>query len=436
MKLRHLFFHGSTRCRLSAWIGLISVLLLTLFVSSVHSVFPNPQASRNMGPHGAIGIACSNCHEQGSWKPIRRFPDFDHKTTRFPLQGMHAKAYCRDCHVRLIFSSAGSACVDCHADIHRRQLGGNCEQCHSARGWRVSPMSVNGHENRFPLLGAHATLQCESCHKGAAVSQFRGLNTDCSFCHISEFNAAKTINHKTAGFSVRCELCHSSDTWLRGFNHALSTGFPLTGAHAQQDCAQCHPGYKFAGTAANCVDCHLQKFIQAANPNHVTSNFPQNCSICHSTTAWTPAAFDHSKSSFTLTGAHRTVACTSCHIAGVYAGTPTDCYSCHSKEFNSTSNPNHVGAGFGKDCSQCHSTSTWSGAVFSHTRFPIYSGSHAGKWSACSDCHANSSNFSSFTCVTCHEHSKTTVDSKHRGVSNYVYNSANCYACHPNGRAD
>jgi hypothetical protein len=41
-----------------------------------------------------------------------------------------------------------------------------------------------------------------------------------------------------------------------------------------------------------------------------------------------------------------------------------------------------------------------------------------------------------FSCITCHEHDKTSTDSEHRGVSNYVYNSANCYACHPTGRSD
>jgi hypothetical protein len=38
-----------------------------------------------------------------------------------------------------------------------------------------------------------------------------------------------------------------------------------------------------------------------------------------------------------------------------------------------------------------------------------------------------------FSCTTCHLKSQT--DSKHQGKSGYVYNSANCYACHPRGRA-
>jgi formate dehydrogenase maturation protein FdhE len=95
-----------------------------------------------------------------------------------------------------------------------------------------------------------------------------------------------------------------------------------------------------------------------------------------------------------------------------------------------------VTAMFPKDCLQCHTTSSWSGAVFTHSWFPIYSGSHRGRWSSCSDCHTNSNDYAVFSCTNCHEHAKTEMDSKHSGVSNYVYNSANCYSCHPTGQSD
>jgi hypothetical protein len=179
----------------------------------------------------------------------------------------------------------------------------------------------------------------------------------------------------------------------------------------------------------------LNDYNLTTNPNHVSAGFPQDCTICHNTAAWTPAVFNHNQTKFPLTGAHITVPCTNCHISGIFAGTPTDCYSCHSKEYASTTDPNHAAAGFPKDCTQCHTTSSWSGAVFNHTQFPIYSGAHAGQWTTCGDCHTNSSNYSVFSCIDCHAHSKTTTDAQHRGVANYVYNSANCYACHPNGRA-
>jgi hypothetical protein len=56
------------------------------------------------------------------------------------------------------------------------------------------------------------------------------------------------------------------------------------------------------------------------------------------------------------------------------------------------------------------------------------------KWSSCSDCHVTAGSFRVFECILCHEHSnRSEVDSKHRGVSGYAYQSAACYRCHPRG---
>jgi len=192
-------------------------------------------------------------------------------------------------------------------------------------------------------------------------------------------------------------------------------------------------GGKYTGTPTACVGCHLTKYQQTTNPNHVSAGFPQDCTLCHSTSGWTPSSFNHNTSTkFPLTGKHTTVACASCHVGGKYAGTPTDCYSCHAAVYNSVTNPNHVAAGFPKTCATCHTTTTWAGATFTHN-FPITSGAHKGI--ACTECHTSTSSYSSFVCTNCHTHDKTSMDSKHRGVRNYIYNSINCYSCHPNGKA-
>jgi hypothetical protein len=48
----------------------------------------------------------------------------------------------------------------------------------------------------------------------------------------------------------------------------------------------------------------------------------------------------------------------------------------------------------------------------------------------------NSSNYSIFACINCHQHSnKTSVDNTHRSVRNYVYDSPSCLSCHPRGSA-
>jgi hypothetical protein len=711
-------------------IGIAAIFLaVAALVAGCGILLPGLAAQNKIpGPHGSIKISCRNCHNATGFKPIRPFPDFDHNRTGFLIGGKHEGLDCRQCHVKLVFSNVGNQCADCHADIHRRQMGSNCEQCHSVRGWRELTKVINGHEDRFPLFGAHKTLQCEDCHRSAAVGLFKGLNTDCSFCHINDYLNSGSVDHVALGYPTNCEMCHSADSWQSGFDHVAATGFPLSGAHAQVDCRQCHIGGNFSGVQPDCASCHLEQYngatdpnhisagfsrdcsnchststwtsVQfshsntsfpltgshttlgcsachgsgqyttlptncdschsalfnqstnpnhvsagfsrdcstchstsawtpaqfdhsrtsfpltgahtsqtcsgchgsgqyaalptacvschsndfnratdpnhvsagfpqdcsichgtstwtsstfnhgntrfpltgahvnqtcsachsngqyatlpttceschltqfnqstnpnhiaagfprdcsichgtsawtpakfdhsatsfpltgahanqtcsachssgqyatlpttcvschlaqyngAANPNHISTGFPQDCSLCHSTSVWTPSTYNHSNTNFPLTGAHTSVQCSNCHINGVYAGTPKDCFSCHSSEYNNVTDPNHVAAGFPKDCSTCHSTLQWSGATFTHSLFPIYSGRHAGTWTACSDCHSNASNYSVFSCLTCHAHAQATADSQHRGISNYVYNSANCYSCHPTGRAE
>ena len=114
------------------------------------------------------------------------------------------------------------------------------------------------------------------------------------------------------------------------------------------------------------------------------------------------------------------------------------CVSCHQADYNGTTNPGHQSAGFPTDCASCHTTATWQGAKFDHDGpfFPIYSGSHRGRWNSCSDCHTVVSDLRQFSCLTCHEHNKTEMDSKHRGRSGYQYVSTACLSCHPSGRAD
>jgi hypothetical protein len=222
-------------------------------------------------------------------------------------------------------------------------------------------------------------------------------------------------------------LCHSTTNWLGAtFNHA-TTGFALTGVHATQACSACHGSTPLTAANATCVSCHLKNYNATTNPNHLTLAFPQTCDICHSTTAWQPATFDHSKTVFPLTGAHTAVACANCHIGGKYPGTPTDCYSCHKAVYTGTTNPNHVSAGFPTTCQTCHTTTSWLGATFNHTWFRLPHGTAR----LCGDCHTNPNDYAVFLCTNCHTQATTT--NQHRGVNGFVWNSANCYACHKSG---
>ena len=131
--------------------------------------------------------------------------------------------------------------------------------------------------------------------------------------------------------------------------------------------------------------------------------FPTDCQVCHTTTNWLGAVFDHNKTTFPLTGAHTTVACATCHVNNNYTTLPTDCYGCHTKDFNGTTNPNHAKSGFPTTCAVCHNTTTWLNATFDHnkTAFPL-TGAHTTV--ACATCHVNN-NFTTLPtdCYGCHQ---------------------------------
>lgn len=115
-----------------------------------------------------------------------------------------------------------------------------------------------------------------------------------------------------------------------------------------------------------------------------------------------------------------------------------ECVTCHEKDFLSTTSPNHQAINISTSCVECHTTQPgWRPAEFKQhdaQYFPIYSGAHNGAWDNCVDCHKDQSNYSIFTCITCHSNPET--DNKHNSVLGYSYSSTACLACHPNGKAD
>src|ERR1700740_3829296 len=170
-------------------LGVLPFAVVFCLASSL-ATLTSGQATGTHSPHGNLNIPCQNCHTSSAWRPIRAVPEFDHNQTRYPLRGLHQAVTCTQCHVKPVFTNVGQRCQDCHADIHRRQLGANCERCHTVRGWQVSIQQIQQHINRFPLVGAHAAVDCDACHKGAATSQFRAMSTACYWCHSADFQSS------------------------------------------------------------------------------------------------------------------------------------------------------------------------------------------------------------------------------------------------------
>jgi len=238
---------------------------------------PSQQKSRATtgSPHGpTLNLPCENCHSATAWRPIKANPEFDHDKTKYPLRGMHEKVECTQCHVKPVFTNAGKNCQDCHTDVHQRKMGTNCAQCHTVQGWNTAVQQVKEHQNRFPLLGAHAAVQCEDCHKGAAVGQFKGLSTACVSCHRADFQKTTNPNHVTSQFPQNCQMCHTFDSWIGAtFNHAgPPANFPLTGAHATIACTTCHINNNYNLTtppnACGNSGCHLTTWQQTTKPKH------------------------------------------------------------------------------------------------------------------------------------------------------------------------
>jgi len=203
---------------------LLSHALLLFQIGLTPRIKPQPPTGPEQSPHGSLKIPCQNCHTPQGWKPLRNVLEFDHRKAGFALRGMHKSVGCQDCHADLIFTKVGNQCQDCHADIHRRKNTAQCDLCHRDTGWQVSMHNINEHQDRFPLIGAHAAVDCYSCHKVGTVGPFnrQGLSTECSSCHMDDFRKAKSPNHRAQGFSTDCLQCHSiMDNWLTATTRAL-----------------------------------------------------------------------------------------------------------------------------------------------------------------------------------------------------------------------
>ncbi len=219
---------------------------------------------------GHYGGKCEACHQATKWKTVR----FDHmRATKFPLKGRHANAPCEACHTGDLYKEKlGTTCVSCHKkdDPHAGKLGTACQQCHNEAGWRQK-VAFDHDLSRFPLLGQHAVVPCEECHKSTS---YKDAQTACSSCHRDTHHEGRLGN--------ACASCHSPNGWaIWRFDHSTQTHFPLTGAHTGLTCASCHREKNVAKISlpGTCYSCH-------ANDDAHQGNFGRACEKCHNTTSF------------------------------------------------------------------------------------------------------------------------------------------------------
>ena len=367
--------------------------------NSCHTTDYNNSINPN---HKTSGISqqCEQCHNSTTWVPST----FSHTTTGFELVGSHVTATCSDCH-SVNTSNAVSECFSCHesnfntaANHVSQNYPKTCEMCHNSNTWQETTFDHNS--TSFPLTGSHINVECGTCHTAGYV----GTSSECSSCHQTNFDNSINPNHKTVGISLLCVQCHNSTAWVPSTFSHTTTGFELVGSHATVPCSDCH-SVNTSNAVPACFSCHESNFNTAAN--HVSQNYPKTCEMCHNSNTWQETTFDHSSTSFPLTGSHINVECGTCHTAG-YVGTSSECASCHQTNFDNSINPNHKTVGISLLCVQCHNTTAWVPSTFSHTTtgFELV-GSHATV--PCSDCHSVSTSNAVPACFSCHENAYNTA---------------------------
>ncbi|MCS7053352.1 MAG: hypothetical protein NZM09_06410 [Ignavibacterium sp.] len=231
-------------------------------------------------------------------------------------------------------------------------------------------------------------------------------------------------------FKVECEDCHTQFSWKVNleeikFDHN-KTKFELLGQHKNIDCKSCHIDLKFEQTKINCSECHIDVH---------KNTLGQDCKRCHTSFSWVIEDINriHTNSRFPLVGKHKTINCQQCHK--FYSTLKFDildieCYSCHRKDYESASNPNHLLSDFPKNCTDCHNINnqSWSG-YFDHNFFPLLGGHSQRK---CSSCHLNN-NFTKIDskCQSCHLNDFNRSQNPNHIRLNISYECNICHSLNP-----
>lgn len=398
---------------------------------------------------GLVILLCTGAsHAQISPGPLAR----PHK----PLEG---STQCVSCH-KFGAGEATFKCLECHTEIagrmaaHRglhpnlvtKPASQDCARCHSDHNgdnfnlinW--DPKTFDHSKAGYPLLGRHAGLACNQCHKPERISAaeratirvkdlshtYLGLSQSCASCHQDPHNGRLGQN---------CAQCHNYNDWKNPsqFNHS-KTRYPLTGLHEKVACQKCHTAgvdYKprWAGLQfSKCSDCH-------SDPHHGSFQ-QQSCQSCHTTGGWKRVqtatlaeSFDHSKTKYPLVGKHQTVDCVLCHAKGDFKKPLAfaKCTDCHT--------PDPHGGQFAKrndagECSSCHNLDGFKPSTFGlkehqASAYPLQ-GKHASI--DCAKCHIPKGRDTLYKikfgkCLDCHS-------DEHRGQFAAAPRLNRCETCH------
>ncbi len=424
---------------------------------------------------------CSTCHSETTWKSDLKF---DHnKDTKFELVEAHSKLKCMECHqnkqkeFQYQWPQLGKMkCLSCHTDFHKNSFSPkvaskSCLSCHSQTKWTIEKFDHSKFD--FDLKGKHAELKCIDCHKQknpsagqAIVSKvdshiWKGLKKNCNSCH-NDVHFFGSFQSKQLGLLNRCETCHNEKEWKPKveFDHNKQTNFTIDGKHSDLKCVSCHVPNRATLTsktllpqlksnksslyhfnelnAKTCNTCHSNPHLGVFSDKRAK----MSCTTCHTTDGWDlqkgEGKFDHTKTRFSLLGAHAKVECKSCHLKegkNLYKfdlSKQAGCIACHENI-----HLNDMSSKFSsKSCLDCHNQDKWKvlenkNYQFDHsiTRFAL-TGKHIE--TKCVDCHKEKtlhhrqflfSKADQKFCISCH-------DNVHKDQFSKELNSKSCSTCH------
>ncbi len=364
-----------------------------------------------------LGSECNSCHNTVTFRPA---PGFDHNESAFKLTGAHLKVDCINCHPKeqrggkefqKFKGLSFSTCSSCHRDVHEGRFGQNCQSCHVTASFRqINQAAFDHNKTRFPLVGKHSDVSCNSCHKSSIREKPEFER--CTSCHSDYHKGQFTVNEKTAD----CSDCHNE----YGFSPSLFTierhnksKFKLTGAHLATACQSCHlknNEWLFENISAECIYCHNNVHGKELTVKYLPEN---NCGFCHSTERWNTIDFDHNQTDFKLLGKHTGLNCRDCHYKEstggekffMFASLNSNCEVCHTDIHQGQFRVEGV-----TDCMKCHTFENWNPVLFDHnkTKFSLV-GAHQNL--DCSRCHKEVESqgikfiqykMEDFRCASCH----------------------------------
>ena len=253
-----------------------------------------------------------------------------------------------------------------------------------------------------PLTQSHTKYepQCGKCHVSFSRGAQTGLCLDCHKEIAVDRNDRKRLHGREQGASTQeCRQCHADHKGREfninpldkeTFNHDV-TNYRLVDSHRGVPCTGCHAAtVKYRETPSTCFECHKK-----IDPHR--GRLGERCENCHTTVKWRDTReFDHGKTKFPLLGAHKAVACTTCHAGQQYKDLPTACGSCHKLQ-------DVHGGRYGDKCDACHEQVKWKPARFDHnkTKFPLRNAHAKAK---CDSCHTGDLYHDKLatSCVSCH----------------------------------